>query len=57
MDVGQDGDNVLVDDEGFLRFIDPIIGFKLPLQKYLANIDALEKTIPDIVCKILDRFE
>ena len=56
-DVGQDGDNVLVDDDGFLRFIDPIIGFKLPLQKYLANIDALEKTIPDIVCKILDRFE
>ena len=31
-DVGQDGDNVLLDDEGQLRFIDPIIGFKKPLQ-------------------------
>lgn len=30
-DVGQDGDNVLVDDAGELRFIDPIIGFKPPL--------------------------
>ncbi len=30
-DVGQDGDNVLVDDAGDLRFIDPIVGFKPPL--------------------------
>ena len=30
-DVGQDGDNVLLDDGGSMRFIDPIIGFKSPL--------------------------
>ena len=30
-DVGQDGDNVLLDDNGQLRFIDPILGFKQPL--------------------------
>ena len=30
-DVGQDGDNVLVDDDGAIRFIDPIVGFKSPL--------------------------
>ena len=30
-DVGQDGDNVLLDDDGAIRFIDPIIGFKSPL--------------------------
>lgn len=34
-DVGQDSDNVLVDDAGRLRFIDPIIGFKPPLLKCL----------------------
>ena len=35
-DVGQDGDNVLLDDAGLLRFIDPIIGFKPPLLEALA---------------------
>jgi len=35
-DVGQDGDNVLVDDGGFLRFIDPLIGFKGPLCQLLS---------------------
>ena len=30
-DVGQDSDNVLLDDDGFIRFIDPIIGFNSPL--------------------------
>ncbi len=34
-DVGQDGDNVLLDDDDRLRFIDPIIGFKPPLQDLL----------------------
>lgn len=34
-DVGQDGDNVLLDDEDRLCFIDPIIGFKRPLQDVL----------------------
>ena len=38
-DVGQDGDNVLLDDEGQLRFIDPIIGFKQPLQDILGEAD------------------
>ncbi len=36
-DVGQDGDNVLLDDEGNLRFIDPIIGFKQPLLNLLIS--------------------
>ena len=36
-DVGQDGDNVLLDDDGMLRFIDPIIGFKQPLLNLLAS--------------------
>lgn len=47
-DVGQDGDNVLVDDDGHLRFIDPIIGFKAPLLALLdetfadnANVETL----------------
>jgi len=38
-DVGQDGDNVLLDDEGMLRFIDPIIGFKSPLMRDLDGLD------------------
>ncbi len=36
-DVGQDGDNVLLDDDNKLRFIDPIIGFKPPLLQKLRN--------------------
>lgn len=36
-DVGQDGDNVLLDDDGMLRFIDPIIGFKQPLLNLLTS--------------------
>ena len=36
-DVGQDGDNVLLDDDQQLRFIDPIIGFKQPLLEKLAQ--------------------
>lgn len=38
-DVGQDGDNVLLDDEDRLRFIDPIIGFKRPLLDVLNDSD------------------
>ncbi len=43
-DVGQDGDNVLLDDNGKLRFIDPILGFKQPLLQKLsaALVDELE---------------
>jgi len=35
-DVGQDGDNVLVDDEEFLRFIDTLIGLKGQLRHLLS---------------------
>ena len=48
-DVGQDGDNVLLDDAGFLRFIDPIIGFKPPLLEKLDDVFAVEAKIDDIV--------
>ena len=43
-DVGQDGDNVLLDDSGELRFIDPILGFKRPLLQELsaALVDVTE---------------
>lgn len=44
-DVGQDGDNVLLDDEDRLRFIDPIIGFKKPLQELLLEAD--EESLAD----------
>jgi hypothetical protein len=51
-DVGQDGDNVLLDDDRHLRFIDPIIGFKHPLLAMLsksletdAEVDALTRHV------------
>ena len=47
-DVGQDGDNVLVDDAGQLRFIDPIIGFKsslLPILDAALDSDAGADTL------------
>lgn len=40
-DVGQDGDNVLLDDDQQLRFIDPIIGFKQPLMDCLSGLLSL----------------
>ena len=40
-DVGQDGDNVLMDDDQHLRFIDPIIGFKQPLLAKLSSLSSL----------------
>ncbi len=50
--VGQDGDNVLLDDDRHLRFIDPIIGFKHPLLAMLsksletdAEVDALTRHV------------
>ena len=55
-DVGQDGDNVLLDDSGDLRFIDPIIGFKQPLlQKLfdaLADTTKLKAEIDQLVYKL-----
>lgn len=47
-DVGQDGDNVLVDDDGKLRFIDPIIGFKPPLLQFLSNALSNEHGIAEL---------
>ena len=48
-DVGQDGDNVLIDDEGAIRFIDPIIGFKSPLLPLLNGAIESEDRIAALV--------
>lgn len=48
-DVGQDGDNVIVDDDGRLRFIDPIIGFKTSLLQCLSNALSDEREISKLV--------
>lgn len=51
-DVGQDGDNVLLDDDNQLRFIDPIIGFKPPLQDLLKDSfadDFVDKLIRSLI--------
>ena len=51
-DVGQDGDNVLLDDNGELRFIDPILGFKQPLLQKLSAALVDESAISSLVCKL-----
>ena len=51
-DVGQDGDNVLLDDEGVLRFIDPIIGFKQPLLNLLTSALEDESHINELLFAI-----
>ena len=51
-DVGQDGDNVLLDDNGQLRFIDPILGFKQPLPQKLSAALADEAEIAPLVYKL-----
>ena len=48
-DVGQDGDNVLLDDDGITRFIDPIIGFKAPLLSRLKSALESENDIQFLV--------
>ena len=40
---------MLVDDDGCLRFIDPIIGFKQPLQKLLNIKIASKEQIENLV--------
>lgn len=53
-DVGQDGDNVLLDDDGAMRFIDPIVGFKPPLlsqlKSALASEDGIQALVNDLYC-------
>ncbi len=51
-DVGQDGDNVLLDDDGQLRFIDPILGFKQPLLQELSAALVDESAISQLVYKL-----
>ena len=51
-DVGQDGDNVLLDDDNAMRFIDPIIGFKPPLLPYLKDVLNLEGNVLTLVNKL-----
>jgi hypothetical protein len=51
-DVGQDGDNVLFDDNGQLRFIDPILGFKQPLLQKLSAALVDESAMPPLVYKL-----
>jgi len=48
-DVGQDGDNVLLDDDGNLRFIDPIIGFKPSFLQLLSSALADDSAVNELV--------
>ena len=48
-DVGQDGDNVLLDDDAAIRFIDPIIGFKSLLLPRLKDALVSEDGIPALI--------
>lgn len=56
-DVGQDGDNVLLDDDNKLRFIDPIIGFKQPLQDRLAEVLSPGFDVDEFVSRLFDLSE
>jgi len=51
-DVGQDGDNVLLDDNGQPRFIDPILGFKQPLLQKLSAALVDESAMSSLVYKL-----
>ena len=51
-DVGQDGDNVLLDDNGQPRFIDPILGFKQPLLQKLSAALVDESAMASLVYKL-----
>lgn len=52
-DVGQDGDNVLIDDSGQLRFIDPIVGFKPPLLPFLDSALNSDDEIETLLSRLL----
>ena len=51
-DVEQDGDNVLLDDNGQLRFIDPILGFKQSLLQKLFAALVDESAMSPLVYKL-----
>lgn len=51
-DVGQDGDNVLLDDDNAIRFIDPIIGFKQSLVSCFPDVMKSDDSVEDMVEKI-----
>ena len=51
-DVGQDGDNVLLDDDDNLRFIDPIIGFEQPLLGLLSSMLESESKVNELLSSI-----
>ena len=51
-DVGQDGDNVLMDDDNAIRFIDPIIGFKQSLVSCFPNVMKSDDSVEDMVKKL-----
>ena len=51
-DVGQDGDNVLLDDDNAIRFIDPIIGFKPSLLPYLKDALNSDENVLTLVNKL-----
>ena len=51
-DVGQDSDNVLLDDDGNLRFIDPIIGFEQPLLVLLSSALESESSVNELLSAI-----
>ena len=50
--VGQDGDNVLLDDDNAIRFIDPIIGFKQSLVSCFPDVMKSDDSVEDMVEKI-----
>jgi len=53
-DVGQDGDNVLVDDDACLRFIDPIISFKSTIHQALWNSLDSDAAVEELVNRLYD---
>jgi len=51
-DVGQDGDNVLLDDDNAIRFIDPIIGFKQQIVGCLSDALKVDDAVKVLVGKL-----
>ena len=51
-DVGEDGDNVLLDDDNAIRFIDPIIGFKQSLVALFPAVMKSDDSVKDLVSRL-----